>query len=131
MNCRLYFLIFTPIHKEDIRGGPLEIAGGGAKDFQCMNFSFSPSCLQDFFRHRKSFLGWWTACRNFLFENFPLREFHFGNCRPPHPAISNGPPLILAVRGYEFYLRVLLVPLFVSYAHSSEIIRVLFKLRLI
>ena len=61
---------------------------GGAKDFQCMNFFFSPSCLQDFCRHRKSFFGWWTACRNFLFENFPLREFHFGNCRPPPPSCN-------------------------------------------
>ena len=40
-----------------LRGGPLEILGGvgeggrGAKNFQCMNFVFSQSWLQEFFSH--------------------------------------------------------------------------------
>ena len=84
-----------------MRGGPLEIpggGGGGAKNFQCTNFfSVQVVCSIFFFDVVGLFLDggpWWTACRIFIFENFPLQEFFLGIVTPP-PVISNGLPLII------------------------------------
>ena len=98
-----------------LRGGPVEITGGGLKNFQWMNFFFSANCLHEFFFRRESsarfffdstpFIILWfsllagiffegcTACRNFFCVcNFPLQEFVLGIVTPP-PVISNGPSL--------------------------------------
>ena len=68
---------FLDIHQMKLRDGPLEITGGGVKNFWCMNFFKKPSCLQEFFSRAYDllFLGI-TACWIFL-DKFPLQEFFF------------------------------------------------------
>ena len=73
-----------------LRGGPLEIGGGGgAKIFQCTNFFFLVEvACRIFFFYMEGLVIFWG-------RNFPSRNsFGGGNCHPP-PPISNGPPLSL------------------------------------
>ena len=77
-----------------IRDGPLEIPGG-AKNFQCTNLFFSPSCLQDFFFFDivGLFLDGGLLAGFLFFKIFLCRNFFSGIVTPP-PVISNGRPLI-------------------------------------
>ena len=85
---------FNLILNTQLRGGPLEITGGGVKIFQWMNFLFSGNCCINFFQTwRLCTIFFSTALLLSYFGSVYLQEFFFCNCHPPPPVISNGPPL--------------------------------------
>ena len=91
-----------------LRGGPLEIPGGGGGIKFLRHDFFSVSCLCRIFFYafnlcKNFFSRLFTLCcllarfffllRNGCTNFFSLHEFVFGNFHPPPPGISNGPPL--------------------------------------
>ena len=73
------------------------LAGGGAKDFQSELFAGLFSVIVS------RFLDGGLLAGIFFLKIFRSRNF-ISRILAPYPAISYGPPLILAVRGYEFNL---------------------------
>ena len=62
-----------------LRGGPLEIGGGGGENISVHEFFFfSRSCLQDFFFYMEGLVIFWG-------RNFPSRNSFGGELSPPSP----------------------------------------------
>ena len=63
----LLFGLIPSSKETKLRGGPLEIPGGGAKNFQCTNvFFFSQSWLQEFFFHVEGLHEFFSIVLNYV-----------------------------------------------------------------
>ena len=120
--------IFFGNHLPPLRGGPLEIPRGGAKNFQCTNFFSSPSCLQDFFFFDVVglFLDGGLLAGFLFLKIFLCRNFFSGIVTPP-PMISNGLPLIywIGLSGYHITLATACSIVHVVYMTSCSVLTVL------
>ena len=106
MQCQVFWTrtVWVEGKQQTLTFSPL--TGGGAKDFQCIKFLFQSELSAGlFFVILSRFLDGGLLAGIFFSKIFSCRNFISGIVAP-HPAISNGPPLILAVQGYEFYLLV-------------------------